>query len=219
MCFSAQADIFAGIAIGTVALDTRRHVSHRREIPLAAIPLVFTTHQFTEALIWWGLGGQVAPSVGRAALWLYLVVAFGVLPVLVPVAVLTLEPSAARRRIMTVFAAVGCLVALALLVTIVRGPIGAHIQGHHIAYDVYPSYGFHLTALYVLVTCGPMLTSSHRQVVWFGLVNLVAVGLLAWLSQSGFISLWCTWAALTCVAIDLHLRRSEEPSALASAFS
>jgi hypothetical protein len=104
------------------------------------------------------------------------------------------------------------------VVTMVRGPIGAHIQGHHIAYDVYPSYGFHLTALYVLVTCGPMLTSSHRQIVRFGLINLLAVGVLAWLFISAFISLWCSWAAITSMAIDAHLRRSEAPKALISAF-
>ena len=154
----------------------------------------------------------------RLALWLYLLVALVVLPVLVPLAVLALEPSPARRRIMAGMVALGCLVALALVVTMVRGPIGAHIQGHHIAYDVYPSYGFHLTALYVLVTCGPMLTSSHRQIVRFGLINLLAVGVLAWLFISAFISLWCSWAAITSMAIDAHLRQSEAPKALISAF-
>ena len=40
-------------------------------------------------------------------------------------------------------------------------------------------------------------------------MNLAAVGVLAWLDQVAFISLWCAWAALTSVAIAVHLRRPD----------
>jgi hypothetical protein len=52
-----------------------------------------------------------------------------------------------------------------------------------------------------------MLISGHRHMVVFGVVNLVAVTLIAWLLASGLASLWCAWAAVTSVLIARHLRR------------
>ena len=42
----------------------------------------------------------------------------------------------------------------------------------------------------------------------FGVVNLVAVAVLANLTIDGFASLWCAWAAVTAGFIALHLRLS-----------
>ena len=39
--------------------------------------------------------------------------------------------------------------------------------------------------------------------------NLLAVVLLVWLTVGGLTSLWCVWAAITSVAIDLYLRDGE----------
>ena len=64
-----------------------------------------------------------------------------------------------------------------------------------------------MVAVCVLVTCGSLLLSVHGHVRWFGLVNLVAVGLLTWLDQGALVSLWCAWAAVTSVAIAVHVRR------------
>ncbi len=186
------------------------------ELPLAAIPAVLAAHQLTEAVVWWGLDGQVPSAVWRPALWVYLAIAFGVLPVLVPVAVGALEPLANRRRV-AVFTAIGVTVAIVLMYAVMRGPITATIEGHHIAYDVDLWHGGLIVLLYVVATCGTMLVSKYQHVRWFGMVNLVAVGFLAALSKSGLISLWCAWAAVTSVAIAVHLRRghrtpSERPA-------
>jgi multisubunit Na+/H+ antiporter MnhE subunit len=79
-----------------------------------------------------------------------------------------------------------------------------------VAYHVDHWQGGAIVALYALATCGSLLASSHRPVRWFGAINLIAVCLLAWLYTSAFISLWCLWAAVTSVAIDVHLRRSRQ---------
>ncbi len=53
-----------------------------------------------------------------------------------------------------------------------------------------------------------MLVSSHRHIRWYGVVNVVAVGVLALVSATAFVSLWCVWAAVTSVAVAAHLRRT-----------
>jgi len=48
--------------------------------------------------------------------------------------------------------------------------------------------------------------SGYRNVAIFGVVNLVAVVIIARLTISGFASVWCGWAAVSSAAITLHCR-------------
>jgi len=210
MCFSAQADLVAGVVIGAVGVDALRHVRHSAELPLAALPVVLASHQLIEVIVWWR--PDVPDSLWRTAVWLYLVIAFGVVPVLVPVAVGALEPVADRRRV-AAFTLVAIAVAALLLWAVVRGPIVATVDAHQINYRVDLWHGGVLVALYLLATTGSLLLSSRRYVRVFGAANLGAAVVLAWLNQNGFISLWCVWAAVTSVGIAVHLRLEVEPPA------
>lgn len=219
MCFSAEADLVAAVAVGAVGVDALRHVRDRAELPLASLPMLLAAHQAVEALVWLGLEDRVGHGIERVAVYLYLFIAFTVLPTLVPVAISALEPAPRRARLWW-FTSVGVFVSVVLTWAVVRGPVTAEIDGHHISYAVDLWSGVGVVALYVLATCGPMVASSHRPIRWFGYGNLVAVAALAWLSRSGFISLWCLWAAVTSVAIALHLRhadRSSDPTAVVPA--
>ena len=205
MCFSAQADLVTGVVVGAIGIDALQHARTRGEVALGAIPVVLAGHLLIEAVIWMGLEGSITESAWRPALWLYLAIAFGVLPVLVPVAVSALEPASSRERV-RVFTMIGSVVAAVLMYAVIRGPVNAQIEGHHIDYRVNLWGGGVLVFLYVVATCGSLLASTHTHVRWFGVANLVAAGLLAWLSQSGFISLWCAWATLASLAVAVHLR-------------
>ena len=207
MCFSLEADVVAGLAVGAIGVDAMRHTRRPAEIPLAALPLVLAGHQLVEALVWSGLEGGAPDSVWRPALWLYLIIAFGALPVLVPIAVRALEPEAGRQRL-SVFIVIGLVVAAVLVHAVLRGPIDAHIEGHHIAYSVELGHGGWFVALYAFASAGSLLFSSHHYLRWYGAANLVAAGLLAWLNNSGLISLWCLWAALVSLTVALHLRHT-----------
>lgn len=66
-------------------------------MPFASLPLLFSAHQLLEGLVWAGADGRVSPDVQQAAALAYLVIAQPVLAVLVPLAVLLLEPRLSRR--------------------------------------------------------------------------------------------------------------------------
>ncbi len=219
MCFSPEVDAVAGILVGGVGIDTLRHVRERREIPLGVLPALFAAHQITEAFVWWGLEGKVGPGIGRSALWIYVVFALGVLPVLVPLAIRSIEPQPGRRRMMALLAGLGAAVSLVLMVTVVHGPLSAQTEPYHLSYHIGVRYGALVTVLYVVATCWPALLSSYRHIVVYGALNLAAVVLIGWLTVSGFISLWCVWAAVTSIAIDMHLRRAHRPGPVPSAFA
>lgn len=210
MCFSPEVDLLAGVIITAIGVDTLRSVEHPRERPLAALPLIFGTHQLVESAVWWGVEGCVGQGVSQWSTWLYLAVAFGLLPWFVPWAVRRMEPRPGRRTLMSQLAVLGAFVSVYLMWAAVRGPVVVTDAGLHLNYSVPVSYGGQAVALYVAATCGALLLSSDRYVAIYGAANFIAVTALSILLYTGVISLWCVWAAITSVAIALHLRRTDK---------
>lgn len=207
MCFSPQADLVGGVVITAIGVDAVRHVRQRRElIVLASIPLLLGAHQFIEALAWLWLQGHLPRGIGQVALWAYVLIAFAVLPIYVPVAVIALEPTRQRKLLMTPFAAIGAVTGTVLFAAMIRGPVGVRLAPYHLAYSVRLHDGFLITAVYVIAVCGPLLLSGYRHVAVFGIINLAAAVIIARLTASGFASVWCGWAALSSGAIALHCR-------------
>ncbi len=207
MCFSPQADLVGGLVIGAIGVDAVRNAQRRHgQVALAALPLLLGAHQVVEAFVWLGLQGHVSQGLERIALWVYLLIAFVILPIYVPLAVLINEPSRRRQRVMTPLVALGAVVASILLAAMVRGPVSVRLRPYHLAYSIDLDHGALVVVLYVIAICGTLLLSSRRRVVVFGIVNLIAVGIIAWLTVDGFASVWCGWAAITSGAIALHMR-------------
>ena len=207
VCFSPQADLVGGVVLVAIGIDALRHVHQRRDhLPLAALPLLLAVHQVVEAFAWWGLQGVVPAGLGRVAVWVYLLIAFVVLPVYVPLAIAVLEPPGRRRRVIWGFVVLGVVVATVLLLGILRGPVTAELAEYHLAYGTGVSAGVPVVVAYVVATCGAVLFSGRPYLAAFGWVNLVAVVLLARFEIDGFASLWCAWAAVTAGAIAAHMR-------------
>jgi hypothetical protein len=207
VCFSPQADLVGGLVITAIGVDAVRHVHQRRElVALAWIPLLLGAHQLIESLVWFSLQGHVPRGIGHVALWAYLLIAFVVLPVFIPLAVMAIEPTRQRKLIMSPFALIGAAVGAVLLTAMIRGPVGVKLEPYHLSYSIRLHDGFLIVALYVVAVCGPLLLSGFRHVAIFGIVNLAAVIIIARLTISGFASVWCGWAALSSAAIALHVR-------------
>ena len=207
MCFSPQADVAGGLVVCAIGVYAVRHVRRRREFrALAWIPLLLGAHQLIEALVWLWLQGHLPRGVGQAALWAYLLIAFVVLPIFVPLAVIALEPTTRRKAMMAPFAVTGTVIAAILFAAMVRGPVGVKLAPYHLSYSIRVPDGLAIIALYVVAVCVPLLMSGYRNVVIFGVANLVAVVVIARLTISGFASVWCAWAAVSSVAIALQCR-------------
>jgi hypothetical protein len=207
MCFSPEADIGGGLLICAIGVDAVRHIGRRREfIAMAWLPVLLGLHQFIEALVWLWLQGHVPRGIGHVALWAYLLIAFVVLPVFIPLAVIALEPTRRRKQLMVPFVLIGIVIAGILLAAMVRGPVSVKLAPYHLSYSIRLSDGLLIVALYVVAVCGPLLVSGYRNVALFGIANLIAVIIIARLTISGFASVWCGWAAITSAAITLHCR-------------
>jgi len=209
MCFSPEGDLIGGLVVTAIGVDACLHLKGRPEYRLIApFPILLGLHQIDETFVWWQLQGHVSHAVGIVAMWIYLLFAFVVLPTLVPTMVLLLEPRG-RRRVIAPFLLLGIITSVALLETMLSGHPSAKLGSYHVAYTIGLQHGVVIIGLYIVATCGSMLASGLRNVVWFGAVNLLAVIVLARLCANGFASLWCFYAALASGAIALHLRLAE----------
>lgn len=205
MCFSAPMDLVAGTAVTVLGVDAVRHIDTRRDLPMAVLPIVLGGHLLVEATVWQGLQGEETLIGWRTATTIYLVIAFVIVPMLIPLAIVIREPER-RRRQLAPFVAMGVAVGVILGWFLWDGPITAQVNGHHIEYHVPLTSGGLIVAAYVASTCGPALLSTDRAIWAFGWANLLAVATLAAVEETALISLWCAWAAVASAAIAVKLR-------------
>ena len=204
MCFSTTADVVAGTALLPVAAVSLHEVKAAREVPFAALPAVFAVHQLIESLVWAGQDGDVSASLAHAAAVAYVVIALPLLPTLVPVAVLLLEPRAQRTR-MAPFVVLGVLVSSVLGFALAMHGVRVTAHPHALEYDVGVSDGVFWTVLYVVAVIGPALLSTYRSIVAFGVANLIGLTVVAIAYAEAFASLWCVYAAVTSVLVAVHM--------------
>ncbi|MCH9729074.1 MAG: hypothetical protein K0U84_05235 [Actinomycetia bacterium] len=206
MCFSMTADLVVGTALAPVAVLTLREVRHRRELPFAALPAVFALHQFLEVAVWAGLDGDVPAGVAELAMRAYLFIAWPLLPIYVPLAVLMLEPRRFRRRI-TPFVALGAVVAAYLAFVVLANPVEVIRHPNGLEYATQVHHPIVWAVLYVVAVIGPALLSGYRSIVAFGALNLVGLTLVAVFYFQEFASLWCIFAAVSSILILVHMVR------------
>ncbi|WP_205314516.1 DUF6629 family protein [Nocardioides houyundeii] len=199
-----SADLTAGVALLPVAVVSLREVRTARELPFASLPLLFALHQLTEALVWHGASDYVSAGVQHAAALIYVLFAYPVLPVLVPLAVLLLEPHGRRQRVAP-FVLLGAVVAAYLLWAVLDGPLVVREEPHALVYGVGLTYGTMWAVLYVVAVIGPSVLSGYPSIVVFGLLNLVGLTVVAIVYVEAFASLWCVYAALISTLVTVHM--------------
>nr|WP_229052489.1 DUF6629 family protein [Aeromicrobium sp. Leaf350] len=194
----------AGTLITAVGVDALRHVKRRDQLALATLPLAFGAHQLVETLVWWQLEGHVSDSIGDVATWTYLLIAIIIVPILVPYAFLRLGTG--RSRLLDrAFVGAGVIAAALGGIGMADG-VSAEIDHHHIAYSIGAPMGELAFLAYVVAACAPGFASRATGLQWFAALNLVVVALLVWIDQTAVVSLWCLWAAITSVLLNLWIR-------------
>ena len=208
MCFSATASFTASGVIATIGLATLRHVREPRALLFAAVPMLFAIHQFTEGFVWLGLDGRI----GRLALdhvaFLFTMYAQGVLPLLMPLAVVLMEPLGGRRRVILALTAIGAVVFAWDVIGLVALPLRTCVEQNSIAYRNPMTGNFAISLLYILAACGSLLLSTHRVVRWYGALNVIVLSITELVKEYAFASVWCFYAAAMSVIIFWQFSQS-----------
>ena len=213
MCFSAPVSFAVAAATGLVGAAAMSKTLERREIPLAAIPLIFAAQQTIEGALWFALGSDQytnwVPPLANAFTFLALVV----WPVFAPLATVLIERSRERRLAMAVLLAFSAALAVRGLGGMWAQPYGACVVQNSIAYENGLPYSPLHFAAYSLCTCGPFLLSSDKGLRVFGTIVIAGLVISVSLYLFAFTSVWCFFAAVGSLTIYLYFARANKERA------
>lgn len=205
MCFSMSASLIAGSALSVAGALTIKKANTKKEILFASIPLIFGIQQLMEGAVWFSLARDVH-LLNLFATYGFIIIAYVVWPILIPLSILLLEKKNIHKKILKVLLGLGTLLGLYLLYFIVSKNIVSGINCNSIIYTA-PSrteYGLFLTALYVSVISLSGMFSSYKMVKVLGVVMLTLFVIAYYFYTVSFISVWCFFAAVLSVVIYLH---------------
>lgn len=208
MCFGPVTSITSSIALAAIGVTTVKRACTKRQIPFAAIPLLFAVHQFIEGLLWITLIHREYAFAQPALTVLYLLVALCFWPIYAPISIYLMEESPRRQKLMLPIVLLGALAGVALLTNLLSGTNSAAIKNCSIYYDfLVPETQVGLTFLYVSAVFGATFLSARRSMLFIGIVNLIACFIAAAIYYETFVSVWCFFAALLSIMIYSMFRR------------
>jgi hypothetical protein len=208
MCFSATASFATAGITGAIGIVALARANAPREWLLAATPILFAAQQGVEGLLWLNL--PIAPDGSVPTLLTYLFLFFAEVfwPVYAPAAVLAIEPSSQRRRLMALCLAVGVGVAGYFLWSILVHSHAARILGGHIVYVTESKVSESVAAAYMIATGFALAMSSHRTVIVLAAVILAGSATAYVFYWEAFVSVWCFFAAAASVVVLFHFERA-----------
>jgi hypothetical protein len=209
MCFSATASFTASAVLGVVGVATLRHVREPRALLFACVPLLFAVHQFSEGMVWLALEGRLGATAVDHSVFLFTLYAIGILPLLMPVAVVLMEPPGWRRRVILALCGVGAVVFAWDMTGLVVAPTCAVIEQHSITYTNPITSQMWVSLLYILATCGALLLSTHRVVRGYGVLNVIGLTIVHLVKGYAFASVWCFYAAVLSVVLYRQFNRQD----------
>ena len=211
MCFSLEASLAAGVALGAtaIAIQLRGHPL-RHQQGIACLPLIFSVHQFTEAGVWATVGSNEWAWMNSLLSYFYVFIAFTFWPMYVPWAVAKFNRNFRDKRLLAC-AAIGALVGLYLLfVYVFYHPLSTTIGGCHfsgcrsIVYDVRdPLFATGIKYPYLVAATFPFFFCHNKRVRWLlGPLFVISfpIGMLMAYDET-FPSIWCFLAAILSVAV------------------
>jgi len=205
MCFSPQVSFAAAGVLGVLGAACLSQTTQPRERLMAAIPLLFAAQQALEGFIW--LSPLHQGYVSNACVMGYLGFAKVLWPTYAPLAVLLIEPSAVRRRIMRACAIVGVIVSTYLAWGLATYPQWAELRRGHIAYVTEQAIPLWVGFVYLGLVCLAFLVSSQPTIVVFGAIVFIGAVVVRIGVPFDFPSLWCFFSAVASSVLVFHFVR------------
>ncbi|HAT68464.1 MAG TPA: hypothetical protein DCS20_02500 [Candidatus Yonathbacteria bacterium] len=208
MCFSATASFVAGAALSATGVTTLKKAKKKRDVPFAAIPLLFGVQQGIEGLVWLSFG-YGASFFNQVASYAFMLVAYVFWPSFVPFAIRSLETDPNRKQILAVFQGLGVGVSLYLLYFIMSNPVISHIVNKSIVYPMPTEHGALIMGLYLLATCVSCFFSSNKIINIFGTLIAVSFGTAYYFYTTSFVSVWCFFGAILSIAVYWYFKNAK----------
>jgi len=199
MCFSATASFVVGGALGAVGVATLYRVKTRRELPFAAIPLLFAIQQFIEGILWLSFDYDTG-LLQSMATYAFTMFSHVLWPIYIPFAVWLMEREPWHKKVIWLFRIIGLAAGFQLLLLITTQPLTV-IAVEHIIYVSPNIYDWPMMMLYIAATCLVSFFSTHLLIRIFGLLALLLFVISYLFYTEAFISVWCFFAAILSLIV------------------
>lgn len=208
MCFSVTASFVAGGVLSATGAVILSETKSKKERAFASIPLLFGIQQIIEGGVW--LSFQYGFSfLNQIATYGFILVAYVLWPTFIPFAVRSLEMDEHRRKILSMFLALGLAVSVYLLYFIVSHPVTSEIVNKSIHYSAPKEYGIFIVAMYLFATCASCLFSSHRIINLFGVMSMLSLATAYYFFTTSFLSVWCFFTAILSILVYLYFKKGK----------
>jgi len=203
MCFSATASFTASAVLVTIGVVAERRSATPAQRLLATIPFLFGLQQFTEGLLWIGLSHPGLDFFSKPAMYIFMIIAQVVWPILIPLSLLLLEKNATRKKVLGIFLGAGIIAAAYLFYWIAFQQLTVNIECYHINYrqslpDITMKYGgiFYLSPIII----APFF-STIKGFRLFSIVILLSYAIAQFFYAEYLASVWCFFAAIISIII------------------
>jgi len=218
MCFSAPASFSASVVLLTVGVIAQRKTTTPKQRIFAAIPFLFGIQQFSEGVLWLSFSYDSFKAFETGAMYTFLFFAQIVWPAFVPLAMLTIETDAKRKRILRFLCVFGGLVSAILLLCLIThaGETRAYAECYHVYYKLYypipPKYG---GIFYFIPTAIPPFIVSVKKMKLLGAILVVLYIICKIFYITYILSVWCFFASITSIIVlfaVIELNKAQQTS-------
>jgi len=204
MCFSAGASFIGGVVISAIGVATIIKVHKPSQIVFASIPLFFGFQQFVEGCMWIILQHPEFAEYQKLFTYAFLIMAQVFWPVMIPIAVLSMETYNKKKGILWILSGLGLTVSMFYIYCLLNYQVIPQISGYHIYYKEvgYPVILTYIAfGLYLITSITPLFISSIKRTHLLGiLMSLSCLVTIIFFTQY-LTSVWCFFAALISAVI------------------
>lgn len=211
MCFSPQASFVGAAVLAVVGFATVRKALrvNRSMLVLALFPVIWSVHQLIEGIVWLDVG---TPQDGVVFRYLYLIIAFLVWPIMLPLSVVTMERHKRIRMVAAGLLVCGmCVTVYLSAVLFMAQSVSVSVVGHSLCYRPNtPEPPYSLQFAYAIVTISSMFLSSRPLARLFGFLAAIAWAISFIFLHQVYVSVWCMACAFISSLIFFAIKKTPE---------
>lgn len=214
MCFSAEASFGSAVILGGIGIAALKSCKSNAYYCLAAIPFLFAMQQFAEGVVWVHFNKYpLDKPILQMAIDAFLIFAFLVWPVWIPLSLALVEKTPWRRHVIVGVLILGIGLSSLNLMYALRETAAVKVVNHSLQYlGQAPEQMF----LYPFIILFPCFISSIRSISIFGMLVLAGYVVANYFYLHNFISVWCFFAALVSLIILKIVKDNQTQESIAA---
>ena len=209
MCFSAEASFGAGILLTGIGIATLKKAKKKKQLPFAAIPILFALQQFVEGFLWICTSNPEYSEWRMPLTYLFLLFALAIWPIWVSFSITLIEKDELRKKALIAVSIFGLLLSIFLSYCLATYPVISSIESCHIYYHInFPFYTLWLGSIaYLIPTVFSLFISSAKGARTLAISTFLSYIFTKIFYSEFIVSVWCFFAAILSILIYHIIRQ------------